>query len=190
MIASSGSVGSVLTVSPDGLLIAIPETRYAHSVQCSHATTMLTTLRLKCLIEGEDIVFPVTAGCDDEVSDLKELIRSERALDSLKDIDPHTLELWKPKDSNPIAAERNNLVERIVLLGDISTFADELDPSETVFSIFPTQPPRGYIHIIVKVPHINLFPPHVLLISSLSRLRILRATLISSHIPWLSFIGY
>ncbi|KIL57441.1 hypothetical protein M378DRAFT_171770, partial [Amanita muscaria Koide BX008] len=52
-------------------------------------------LRLKCLIEGEDIVFPVTAGCNDEVSDLKKLIRSERALGSLKDIDPHTLELWK-----------------------------------------------------------------------------------------------
>jgi hypothetical protein len=32
---------------------------------------------------------------DDEVSDLKELIQSKRGLDSLKDIDPHTLELWK-----------------------------------------------------------------------------------------------
>jgi hypothetical protein len=56
-----------------------------------------TTLRLKlsCLIEGEDIVFPVTTVCDDEVSDLKELIQSERARGSLKDIGPHTLELWK-----------------------------------------------------------------------------------------------
>ncbi|KAM6496969.1 hypothetical protein JOM56_007442, partial [Amanita muscaria] len=110
------------------------------------------SLRLKCLIEGEDIVFQVPAVRDDEVSNLKESIQSERALDSLKDIDPHTLELWKPKDSNPIAAERNTLVERIELLGDIPKFADELDPSETVFSIFPIQPPREHIHIIVKVP--------------------------------------
>ncbi len=57
---------------------------------------MLTSaiLRLKCLIEGEDIVFSVTAVRDDEVSDLKEFIKSERAL-SLKDVGPHTLELWK-----------------------------------------------------------------------------------------------
>jgi hypothetical protein len=54
-----------------------------------------TMLRLKCLIQGEDIVFSVTPGCDDEVSDLKELIQSERALGSLKDVCPHALELWK-----------------------------------------------------------------------------------------------
>ena len=66
-------------------------------LQCSHATIMLTsaTLRLKCLIAGETIVFPVTARCDDQVSDLKEFIRSKRALDSLKGVCPHTLELWK-----------------------------------------------------------------------------------------------
>ena len=56
---------------------------------------MSATLRLKCLIEGEDIVFSVTAGCNDEVSDLKESIQGKRALGRLKDIDPHTLELWK-----------------------------------------------------------------------------------------------
>ena len=56
---------------------------------------MSNTLRLKCLIQGEDIVFPVTAGCDDEVSDLKESIQGKRALDSLKGVGPHTLELWK-----------------------------------------------------------------------------------------------
>ncbi|KIL69383.1 hypothetical protein M378DRAFT_21547 [Amanita muscaria Koide BX008] len=118
---------------------------------------MLTPLRLKCLIEGEDIVFPVTAG-DNEVSDLKEFIQSKRALDSLKDVGPHTLELWKPKDTNPIASKpRNDLVERIGLLGDISKFADELDPSETVLSLFPIQPPREHIHIIVKVPRTNHF---------------------------------
>ena len=40
-----------------------------------------------------------------------------------------------------------------MLNGILSKFADELvDPSETVFSIFPTQPDKNYIHIIVKVP--------------------------------------
>ena len=50
--------------------------------------------RLNCLIEGKSVVFLVTVGCDCVVSDFKKEIR-ERALDILKDIDPHTLELWK-----------------------------------------------------------------------------------------------
>jgi hypothetical protein len=58
-------------------------------------TTMPTTLRLNCLIEGEDIVFPVTVVCDDVVSDLKEFIQKSEHWQFLKDVDPHTLELWK-----------------------------------------------------------------------------------------------
>jgi len=49
--------------------------------------------RLNCLIEGESIVFVVTVGRDCVVSDLKKVIQSKRALDTLKD--RHTLELWK-----------------------------------------------------------------------------------------------
>ena len=52
-------------------------------------------LTLVCLIEGEAIVFPVTVVHDGMISELKKLIQSERALGSLKDLDPHTLELWK-----------------------------------------------------------------------------------------------
>ena|SRR6266550_1284365 len=75
------------------------------AVQCSHATTMLNTSatlrhKLKCLIEGEDTVFSVIAASNDEISDLKKSIRSERALDSLKDVGPHTLELWKVSTIN------------------------------------------------------------------------------------------
>jgi hypothetical protein len=67
-----------------------------HHVSCRAGSSPHdATLRLKCLIEGEDIIFPITAVRDDEVSDLKEAIQSKRALDSLKDVGPHTLELWK-----------------------------------------------------------------------------------------------
>jgi hypothetical protein len=53
-------------------------------------------LSAQCLplsgLNVSDIVFPVTVvRRDDEVGDLKKLIQSKRALDSLKDIDPHTL---------------------------------------------------------------------------------------------------
>jgi Crinkler effector protein N-terminal domain len=50
---------------------------------------------LNCLIEDESIVFPVTVGRDRVVSDLKKEIQRERAMGILKDIDPHTLDLWK-----------------------------------------------------------------------------------------------
>ena len=51
--------------------------------------------KLSCLIEGEPIVFAVTAGRDWVVSELKNAIKKERELDTLKNVGPHTLALWK-----------------------------------------------------------------------------------------------
>ena len=51
--------------------------------------------RLNCLIKSESIVFLVTVGRDCVVSELKKEIQKERALDTLKNVGPHTLELWK-----------------------------------------------------------------------------------------------
>jgi Crinkler effector protein N-terminal domain len=51
--------------------------------------------KLNCLIEGETVVFPVTAERDWVVGELKEAIQSKRALGTLNGVDPHTLELWK-----------------------------------------------------------------------------------------------
>ena len=51
--------------------------------------------RLNCLIEGEPIVFLVTVGRDCAVSELKKEIQGERAMDTLKNVGVHTLELWK-----------------------------------------------------------------------------------------------
>ena len=53
------------------------------------------TLQLNCLIEGESIVFVVPVERNNVFSDMKEKIQNERDKDSLKGIDPHTLELWK-----------------------------------------------------------------------------------------------
>lgn len=57
---------------------------------------MPITLRLNCLIEGEDIAFTINAtGDDSNVYDVKKSIQKRRALDTLQDADPHDLELWK-----------------------------------------------------------------------------------------------
>ena len=54
-----------------------------------------TPANLLCLIEGESIVFAVQVPPDVKVSGLKEVIQGKRKHGTLKDIDPHALELWK-----------------------------------------------------------------------------------------------
>lgn len=151
--------GDKPTGSPTGTSSAMPETQ---------------PRRLNCLIAGESIVFLVIMGCDYVVSELKGVIQKERGLDTLKDVGPHTLELWKvsaidespcevtwltsppfqPNDSNPITAKpADTLAARIRSLGDsLSQFANKLEPTDSLFSIFPNQPPSEHLHVIVKVP--------------------------------------
>ena len=59
------------------------------------ATTMPITRHLNCLIEGEDTVFTINAAGDHNVSDLRESIQKRQARDSLKDVGPDALGLWK-----------------------------------------------------------------------------------------------
>jgi hypothetical protein len=130
--------------------------------------------RFHCVIERL-VVFTVIAPCNFEVGDLKKEIQKEQALDTLKDVGLHTLELWKVsaidesqcevtllsslpfqhKDSNPIAMKPADfLAEHVGSLGDsIGQFADQLDPtdSQSLRIIFSIQPPSKHIHIIVRL---------------------------------------
>jgi hypothetical protein len=128
--------------------------------------------RPNCL-NGKSIVFLVTMGHNYVVSNLKEEIQGKRAMGVLKNIDSHTLELWKVSainesrckviwlssllfqlnDSNPITTKlADTLAKRVQSLGDsLSKFANKPDPMDTLFSIFPHQPSSKYVHIIVKV---------------------------------------
>ncbi len=51
--------------------------------------------RLICCITNESNIFIVTLDNDLAVSDLRKVIQRERALDVLKNVGPHILELWK-----------------------------------------------------------------------------------------------
>ena len=69
-------------------------------LQCSHGRNLgpVWPSQLNCLIEGEFIVFlvmPVVERDCPVVGDLKEVVQRARALSILKNVDPHTLELWK-----------------------------------------------------------------------------------------------
>ena len=50
---------------------------------------------LHCVIEGKSNVFTVTVPYHLEVEDLKKAIKGVWALDTLKNVGPHILELWK-----------------------------------------------------------------------------------------------
>lgn len=132
---------------------------------------MSSLLRLCPIIEDEDIVFPVDVFAQDLVAALKKEIQLQRAMDTLKDVGPHTLELWKvcipntwqhevtglliiyqPRDINAIVIKPvNTLLARIRSMGaSLSEFAEKLDPIDSLSEIFPTQPSMDRIHIIVK----------------------------------------
>ena len=61
--------------------------------------------RLCCLIESKSVVFTVEDSCRIEIGDLKKVIQRKRAMGILKDIDPHTLELWKVSAINELRCE-------------------------------------------------------------------------------------
>ena len=70
-----------------------------HPSSASHAPEM-SSLSLCCVIEDEDIAFPVDVPAQARVSTLKKEIQCERAMDTLQGVDPHILELWKVGVSN------------------------------------------------------------------------------------------
>ena len=63
------------------------------------------SFRLLCLIEGESEVFTVEEPDHIEIGYLKKVIQRERALDTLKDVGPHTLKLWKVSAINELRCE-------------------------------------------------------------------------------------
>ncbi|KAF8331793.1 hypothetical protein F5887DRAFT_55172 [Amanita rubescens] len=110
-------------------------------------------LTLFCWILNEsNSPFAIDIGQSMTVYHLKKAIKKkkERTFDG---IDSDTLELWKPKDSNPIAAvPQSTLAERIGSLGGLSTFANKLEPTHRLSRIFSTRPREDDIHIVVNVP--------------------------------------
>ncbi|KAF8344442.1 hypothetical protein F5887DRAFT_918228 [Amanita rubescens] len=77
-------------------------------------------------------------------SDLKEVIQSKarHGIGTLKDVGPHTLDLWKPKGR--IAAKPEmTLAARIGSLeGGLSEYAIILEPTDSVFDIFQCRFPN------------------------------------------------
>ncbi|KAF8240565.1 hypothetical protein L208DRAFT_1427998 [Tricholoma matsutake] len=84
------------------------------------------------------------------VGDLKKKIQEERKDGSLAGVDAHSLVLWKPKEGISI-----NLKPKQTLPGRVASIresGEELDPGDSVLTVFPDQPPLDRLHIIVRKP--------------------------------------
>ena len=133
-------------------------------------------LRLLCIIEGEAEAFPIDIGESSWrnpkfiVGDLKKKIQEERKNDSLAGVGAHILILWKvrcyrrivmlvgiayspsfqPEDRNPIDVKpKQTLPERVASVREPE---EELDPTDSVLTIFPEQPSLDHLHIVVRIP--------------------------------------
>ncbi|KAF8241168.1 hypothetical protein L208DRAFT_1229418 [Tricholoma matsutake] len=113
-------------------------------------------LLLFCVIEGKTEPFPI--GVEGSswrnpkfvVGDLKKKIQEERKDGSLAGIDAHSLVLWKPNEGNFINAKPKQTLPGWVASARKSR--EELEPMDSVSTVFPDQPPLDYLHIIVQKP--------------------------------------
>ncbi|KAF8237953.1 hypothetical protein L208DRAFT_1245054 [Tricholoma matsutake] len=111
-------------------------------------------LRLSCVIEGETEVFPIDIEGSSwrnpklTVGYLKEKIQEKRKDGSLAGVDAHSLVLWKPKEGNSIHLKpKQTLPGRVA---SIRESGEELDPGDSVLTVFPDQPPLDRLHIVVQ----------------------------------------
>ncbi|KAF8647558.1 hypothetical protein AX16_006630 [Volvariella volvacea WC 439] len=106
---------------------------------------MSNPINLFCLIYGEPFAkaFSVKINRDDTVDGLKELIVNKRS-NYFQGIDSVHLELWKveipviAKDKAPQKPELDD--------------EDTLSPTDEIGEVFPKQPLKKHVHIIIRGP--------------------------------------
>ncbi|KAF8235696.1 hypothetical protein L208DRAFT_1160931, partial [Tricholoma matsutake] len=101
---------------------------------------------LNCLIEGESIVFLVTVWHNCVVSNLKKKIKREQELGILKDIDPHTVELWKVSIDLKTHDKHSLSHLKVENLEGVKEFT----PWRLIREYWLDQPVTMHLHIIVK----------------------------------------
>ncbi|KAF9577905.1 hypothetical protein BGW38_006595 [Lunasporangiospora selenospora] len=105
------------------------------------------TLIIFCLVDGDPTArsFPVSVSAKTTIGELKELIKTKKAIDFL-DIDADKLTLWLVSHS-VIPINKHNAV----LLSAIDS-PTELEPTDSISDIFKEEPVKKTIHIIVQRP--------------------------------------
>jgi hypothetical protein len=102
---------------------------------------------LFCLVDGETTsnAFSVEIGSTKTIGDLKKLIKTEKTND-FSDVDADKLTLWRV--SIPVVAANKH---KPIVLTEINS-TTELDPTDDVSEIFPKEPPKKTIRLIIQRP--------------------------------------
>ncbi|KAF5379727.1 hypothetical protein D9615_005698 [Tricholomella constricta] len=110
-------------------------------------------LRLLCVIQGETEAFPIDVkrsswhNPEFIVDDLKKRILEERKQGSLAAVGSHSLELWKPREGNPIISRPKQTLP--IRVASARESGEELDPTDSVFTVFRGQPSLDHLHVVV-----------------------------------------
>jgi hypothetical protein len=102
---------------------------------------MVLRFTLNCWVrsENERGMFPVEISKTETVHDLKEAIKNKKAV-AFRDVDAINFTLYKPKDPVSIPYE-----EKLIL----SEHSERLEGADELSEVFPVQPPKRDIHLIV-----------------------------------------
>ena len=119
---------------------------------------MAATLQLNCWVFGDDDsqVFPIKIENTESVGILKDAIKDKKI--ALQHLDADSLTLWKVSTPVGHRLQQNLANEDLTDESSLSSVDDLVD-------VFPDQPPRKHLHIVVK-PRVGErssqnFPPFV-----------------------------
>ncbi|KAI9569501.1 hypothetical protein HD554DRAFT_535796 [Boletus coccyginus] len=106
---------------------------------------------LNCWIRGSDAgeIFHVKISKTEDVATLKEAIKNEAPV-TFREVDAHTLHLYKPR--NPLPRPYEDNLSKIILSED----GELLEMVDKLSEVFPEQPPKRHIHIIVDAPYLMI----------------------------------
>lgn len=110
-----------------------------------------TTVRLRCLIEGEDAFFPVITAGDDDVGQLKKLIQKECAA-TFEGVNARHLKLWKVNIDISAYLNDGHSLSHLKLENLEHKSIELLQSWKSVSKYWSGQQPDEFIHVIVKGP--------------------------------------
>ncbi|KAG8790467.1 hypothetical protein FRC16_000864, partial [Serendipita sp. 398] len=108
-------------------------------------TRIPTTLKIFCLLSGEENVFPAIIDGNESVGDLKNAIHKK--IQSLSFTDAHLLDLYSldvPDDDGLLRAVKDMQKQ--------GKFESPLRVTKRLFKVFPTALKDDIVHILVKAP--------------------------------------
>ena len=104
---------------------------------------------LICLVQGEFTTnaFAVDIDANKTVSHLRDIIKEKKTIDFCN-VDADGLVLWRVN----VPADDDSALRALVLVEDETRGITMMQPTWDIIDVFPSQPPKRHIHVIIEVP--------------------------------------